>query len=107
MKADQRRPGSAREPTGLATKEESGSTFASPTTSTNSQAEEDTNVVHLTDGEFASGRGHNKAGEQGYRDPALSEAEMTDDAELNDWLWAMMTTLRAGNVSDKLYPPGE
>lgn len=68
---------------------------------------EEERTVSLTVDEIAAGRGQNRALVPGYSDPSLQIAERSDELEVNEWLWAVMRTLRASNVNDKLYPPGD
>lgn len=63
--------------------------------------------VPLSLAEVQSGRGTNKALDPAYQDPSLLGAEVSDDRELNDWLYSLVKTIRAGNDNEKLYPPGE
>lgn len=62
--------------------------------------------VPLSDLEFEAGKGSNRALDPAYRDPSLIGPELSEDAELNDWLWSLVKTMRAGNDNEKLYPPG-
>lgn len=62
--------------------------------------------VTVSDLEFENGKGNNRALDPAYLDPSLLGAELSEDTELNDWLWSLVKTMRAGNDSDKLYPPG-
>ena len=62
--------------------------------------------VGLSDLEFENGKGNNRANDPAYRDPSLLGPELSEDAELNDWLWSLVKTMRAGNDNEKLYPPG-
>lgn len=62
--------------------------------------------VPFSNSEFDAGKGKNRAMEPSYTDPSLVETEVSDDAELNDWLWSLIKTVRAGNDNEKLYPPG-
>ncbi|GAA99922.1 uncharacterized protein L969DRAFT_46990 [Mixia osmundae IAM 14324] len=71
------------------------------------ELDDEARQVDMTPRELQLGRGSNKALEAGYRDPALVGRDLSDDAELNDWLWSLMKTMRAGNDSDKLLPPGD
>lgn len=71
-----------------------------------SELPEEAKEVGLTDLEMKDGRGGNKALNPSYRDPSLLGPEVSEDVELNDWLWSLVKTMRAGNDNDKLYPPG-
>lgn len=64
--------------------------------------------VAFSAAERESGRGVNRAGDANYVDPSLQSQELNTDADgpLNDWLWSLMKTMRAGNDNDKLFPPG-
>lgn len=62
--------------------------------------------VALSASEIDAGRGTNKALDPLYRDPSLMGPEVSEDVELNDWLWSLVKTMRAGNDNEKLYPPG-
>jgi hypothetical protein len=104
---DQRRRSESGSSTAQAPSATPDATAGAAGASTSDAAEGHAPIVRLTEGELASGRGSNKASEPGYRDPALVPTELSEDSELNEWMWAMMTTLRAaGNESDKLYPAG-
>ncbi|KAK0534610.1 hypothetical protein OC835_002634 [Tilletia horrida] len=85
-------------------------------------AEERLQAVDLD--ELTKGRTANRANRPGYRDPNLSrqpaddatdattaipslvQDEVEADAELNQWLWAVIKTMRADMKEEKLYPPG-
>lgn len=63
--------------------------------------------VDLSDLEMKAGKSENKALDSNYQDPSLlGPPELTEDSELNDWLWSLVKTMRAGNDNEKLYPPG-
>ena len=62
--------------------------------------------VGLSDLEFENGKGNNRALDPAYRDPSLLGPELSEDTELNDWLWSLVKTMRAGNDNEKLFPPG-
>lgn len=64
--------------------------------------------VDFSSAERQSGRGTNRARDPDYIDPSLLGQELNSDADgpLNDWLWSLVKTMRAGNDNDKLYPPG-
>lgn len=64
-------------------------------------------TVSLTTDEIAAGRGQNLALVPGYSDPSHQVTERSEEVEVNEWLWAVMRTLRASNTNDKLYPPGD
>ena len=68
---------------------------------------EEERMVALTRAEIVAGRGSNRALDPSYRDPSHSQPELSEELVVNDYLWAVMRTLRASNVNDKLYPPGE
>lgn len=84
--------------------------------------------------ELADGRTRNRATEDGYRDPSVSEEpkrgskgnakkdewrgagqhrhnagdeDADEEREIADWLWSLIKTMRASMDSDKLYPPGQ
>lgn len=63
--------------------------------------------IKLSSAEIAAGRGSNKALDPAYRDPSLTQPELSEELAVNDYLWSVLRTLRASNVNDKLYPPGE
>lgn len=67
---------------------------------------EEAKRVKLTDREIDAGRGGNRALHPKYKDPSLISTEVPEDQRLNDWLWSLVKTMRAGNDNDKLYPPG-
>ncbi|KAM0751552.1 hypothetical protein T439DRAFT_324739 [Meredithblackwellia eburnea MCA 4105] len=63
-------------------------------------------VVRMTTTEIEAGKGSNKALDPAYRDPSLLGPDASEDQELNDWLWSLVKTMRAGHDNEKLYPPG-
>lgn len=75
--------------------------------------------LHLNVEELAQGRTKNRATDANYKDPHHSEEasqgkgaggvdeERDEDADLNDWLWSLIKTMRASMDHDKLYPPGQ
>lgn len=71
-----------------------------------SDAPDEAREVPLSNSEIDAGRGSNRALDPAYRDPSLVGAEVSEDVELNDWLWSLVKTMRAGNDAEKLYPPG-
>ncbi|KAL8279936.1 hypothetical protein RQP46_007786 [Phenoliferia psychrophenolica] len=62
--------------------------------------------VPLSDAELGAGRGSNRAKDPTYRDPSLLGPDISDDKDLNDWMWSLVRTMRAGNDAEKIYPPG-
>lgn len=64
--------------------------------------------VSFTPAEIHAGRSINRAQHQNYVDPSLHAPveDHASDTDLDDWLWSLMKTMRAGNDNDKLYPPG-
>jgi hypothetical protein len=62
--------------------------------------------VPFSDLEYEAGRGSNRALDPTYLDPSLVGGDVSEDVQLNDWLWSLVKTMRAGNDSEKLYPPG-
>ncbi|SPO39358.1 uncharacterized protein PSFLO_04839 [Pseudozyma flocculosa] len=87
--------------------------------------------------ELKQGRSRNRANDSGYQDPRLADDDLDpfsysqggglnpgsasrgaqtygaagdagdDDADLQDWLWSLIKTIRADMCEEKLYPPGE
>ena len=73
--------------------------------------------LHLDIEELALGRTKNRANEADYKDPHYSEPSSSsfkidhdskeeEDQDVQDWLWSLIKTMRAGMDNDKLYPPG-
>ncbi|KAK4701439.1 hypothetical protein P7C70_g4793, partial [Phenoliferia sp. Uapishka_3] len=62
--------------------------------------------VPLSQGELDAGRGNNRALDPKYRDPSLLGPDVSEDTDLNDWMWSLVKTVRAGHDAEKLYPPG-
>lgn len=58
------------------------------------------------DGSAAADLASFSALDPAYRDPSLLGPEISDDAAVNDWMWSLVKTMRAGNDNEKLYPPG-
>ncbi|KAE8220486.1 hypothetical protein CF319_g5999 [Tilletia indica] len=72
--------------------------------------------------DLTRGRTSNRASKPGYRDPNFARQQVEDDesgtvsnsiqedvetdAELNQWLWAVIKTMRADMKEEKLFPPG-
>lgn len=75
-------------------------------TSSLTEIADEAREVPLSNAEIDAGRGSNKALDPSYRDPSLMGPEVSDDEELQTWLWSLVKTMRAGNDSAKLYPPG-
>jgi hypothetical protein len=87
---------------------------STPTPENPGTTSEDSHRDALDDVDFSaaerqSGRGNNRASDPNYIDPSLlggQELNADTDGPLNDWLWSLVKTMRAGNDNDKLYPPG-
>ncbi|CAD6973329.1 unnamed protein product [Tilletia controversa] len=72
--------------------------------------------------DLTRGRTSNRASKPGYRDPNFARQQVDEgemgtvahsiqddvetDAELNQWLWAVIKTMRADMKEEKLFPPG-
>ena len=89
-----------------AKKTASNKTTSSETSFALTEVSDEAKEVGLSDLEFENGKGTNRANDPAYRDPSLLGPELSEDAELNDWLWSLVKTMRAGNDNEKLYPPG-
>lgn len=72
-----------------------------------SEADASRSTVVLSARELDQGKSDNMVTQTSYTDPALLRPELSEDMDVNDRLWALMKTVRAGNDAEKLYPPGQ